>query len=83
MAQTPLEQLQTRLDAYTAAELLVLKGQSYQIKDRSLQRASLKDIREGIEGIFGKLGILKFGVLGRLSLRAMSLILTISRTSWN
>lgn len=44
-----LIQAKTQLSAYLAAEIAVLQGQSYTIKDRTLTRASLKEIREGIK----------------------------------
>lgn len=40
---------QARLDLYLAAEAKVLAGQSYSIGGRSLTRANLKEIREGID----------------------------------
>lgn len=39
-----------RLEAYQAAELAVLRNQSYQMPDgRQLTRASLKEIRQGLK----------------------------------
>jgi tRNA(Leu) C34 or U34 (ribose-2'-O)-methylase TrmL len=43
-----LAEYRTRLAAYKAAEIAVLKGQSYTIKDRTLTRASLKHIQDMI-----------------------------------
>jgi hypothetical protein len=48
MAGITLLQAQTQLDAYLAAETAVLSGQKYEIAGRSLQRADLGQIREGI-----------------------------------
>ena len=43
-----LERLAALVAAYTAAELAVLRNQSYEMPDgRKLTRASLKDIRAG------------------------------------
>ena len=38
----------TRLSAYIAAEAAVLKGQSFSLGGRTLTRADLAEIREGI-----------------------------------
>jgi hypothetical protein len=48
MAGITLLQAQTQLAAYLAAETAVLSGQKYEIAGRSLQRADLGQIREGI-----------------------------------
>jgi hypothetical protein len=40
---------QTQLDKYVAAEEKVLSGQSYSIGGRSMTRANLADIRNGID----------------------------------
>ena len=48
MASITLSQAQTQLDAYMAAETAVLSGQSYSIGGRSLSRADLGRIQEGI-----------------------------------
>lgn len=49
MAGISAQQAQTQLDAYLAAEIAALKGQSYEIAGRKLTRANLKEIRDGIE----------------------------------
>lgn len=49
MAGLTLEQAQTQLDAYLAAETAVLTGQSYEIAGRKLTRANLDIIQKGIE----------------------------------
>jgi len=49
MSGITLEQAQAKLDAYLAAETAVLAGQSYQIAGRTLTRANLFHIQEGIE----------------------------------
>jgi hypothetical protein len=49
MVGITLEQAQAKLEAYLAAETAVLSGQSYQIGGRTLTRANLFHIREGIE----------------------------------
>ena len=43
-----LAQAQETLAAYMAAELAVLKGQEYTIAGRTLRRADLKSIQDGI-----------------------------------
>lgn len=48
MAGITLAQAQTQLTAYLAAETAVLSGQKYEIAGRSLQRANLKEIQDGI-----------------------------------
>jgi hypothetical protein len=42
-------QAQEHLDAYLAAEIKVLAGQSYEIAGRKLTRADLAEIRAGID----------------------------------
>lgn len=49
MAGITLAQAQTQLDAYLAAEIAVLKNQSYKVGTREFTRADLKDILDGIE----------------------------------
>lgn len=49
MAGITLQQAENQLAAYLAAETAVLSGQSYSIGGRSLTRANLSDIRDGIE----------------------------------
>lgn len=46
-----LEIIQTRLTAYYAAEIAVLKGQSYSIGNRSLTRADLAAIQTTIKDL--------------------------------
>ncbi len=48
MAGITLEQAQTQLDAYLAAETAVLAGQEYEIAGRRLRRANLAEIQQGI-----------------------------------
>jgi hypothetical protein len=48
MAGITLAQAQTQLDAYLAAEIAVLSGQSYEIAGRKLNRANLAEIQQGI-----------------------------------
>lgn len=48
MSGLTLDQAQTRLAEYYAAEAAVLKGQRYEIAGRSLVRADLTSIRAGI-----------------------------------
>ncbi len=49
MAGITLEQAQTKLDQYLAAETAALEGQSYTIAGRTLTRANLDEIRRGID----------------------------------
>ncbi len=49
MAGITLAQAQTQLDAYLAAEIAVLSGQSYEIAGRRLNRANLAEIQQGIK----------------------------------
>lgn len=44
-----LQQAQTALDAWIAADLAVAKGQSYSMNGRSLTLANSKEIREQIQ----------------------------------
>lgn len=48
MSGITVEQAQTQLDAYMAAERAVLAGQSYEIAGRRMTRADLKAIQDGI-----------------------------------
>lgn len=48
MAGITLAQAQAQLDAYLAAEMAVLGGQSYEIAGRKLTRADLGAIQQGI-----------------------------------
>ena len=49
MAEISLTQAQTQLDAYIAAEILVLGGRAYSQGGMSFTRADLKTIRDGID----------------------------------
>lgn len=49
MAALSVETCQRHLDQYLEAEMAVLGSQSYTIGGRSLTRANLKDIRDGIK----------------------------------
>jgi len=49
MAGITLEQAQSKLDEYLAAESAVLSGQAYEIAGRSLRRADLDAIHAGIK----------------------------------
>ena len=52
-----IAQLQTRLSAYYAAELAVLRNQSYEMPDgRKLTRASLTEIRKAISDLRAEIG---------------------------
>lgn len=49
MSAITLQQAQTQLERYLAAEAAVLLGQSYEINGRKLTRADLKAIQDGVE----------------------------------
>jgi len=49
MAGITLSDAQDKLAEYLTAETTVLSGQSYSIGIRSMTRANLKEIREGID----------------------------------
>jgi hypothetical protein len=49
MAGITLQQAETQLAAYLAAESAVLAGQAYSIGGRSVTRANLAEIRSGID----------------------------------
>lgn len=48
MAGITLAEAEAQLALYLAAEQAVLAGQAYSIKDRSLTRANLAEIRAGV-----------------------------------
>lgn len=48
MAGITLEQAEAKLNEYLAAETAALQNQSYSIAGRSLTRANLKEIQDGI-----------------------------------
>lgn len=61
MAVFSKELCKQRLALWLAAEAAVATGQSYTIDDRSLTRASLKQIREQIEYWSGRLALAEEG----------------------
>lgn len=65
MAGVRLEQAQAQLDAYLAAELAVLKNQSYEIAGRKLTRADLKSIQSGIQSWSEQVNVLTHRANGR------------------
>lgn len=60
---------QARLDAYQAAELSVLKGQSVRFGERQLTRADLGEIRKAITQLEGQLRREADAAAGRGGLR--------------
>ena len=54
MAGITLAEAESKLDEYQTAETKVLASQAYSIGGRSMTRADLGDIREGIEFWDGK-----------------------------
>lgn len=66
MAGITLETAQARLDIWLAAEEAVaVRGQSYAIAGRSLNRADLSDIRKSIDYWQGKVTQLSANISGR------------------
>lgn len=72
MATTPLtprEVLQGRLDAYLAAERKILEAQAYQVGDgsaaRSLDRARLQEVQQGIKAVQAEISVLDAATTGR------------------
>lgn len=65
MAGISLQQAQTQLDSYLAAETAVLTGQSYEINGRKLARADLADIQAGITIWNRRVGELSSRAAGR------------------
>lgn len=65
MAGITVEQAQAQLDAYLAAELAVLSGQSYEIAGRKLTRADLDAIQAGINAWNTRLVALSVQETGR------------------
>lgn len=49
MAGITLDQAQTQLNSYLAAETAILSGQRYTINGRELQRANLAEVQKGVE----------------------------------
>lgn len=49
MAGITLAQSEQALKEYLNAQTKILKGQSYQMGDRQLTRANLREVREGID----------------------------------
>ena len=60
-----LAQAQETLAAYVAAELAVLKGQEYTISGRTLRRADLKSIQDGIAAWEARVSDLQAQAAGR------------------
>ena len=65
MAGITLEQAQAKLAQYLAAEEAVLLGQQYTINNRSLTRADLRAIQEGIDTWNKRVESLSLRVSGR------------------
>lgn len=65
MAGISLQQAQTQLDSYLAAETAALTGQSYEINGRKLTRADLADIQAGITLWSRRIGELSNRATGR------------------
>lgn len=72
MSAITLEQAQAQLQAYLDAELAVLSGQSYSIAGRSLTRANLADIQNGVKTWSSKVQELQNSVGGRGRARTVS-----------
>ena len=65
MAGVTLDQAETQLADYLAAEQAVLSNQAYTIAGRSMTRANLKDIRDGIDYWDAKVKALNARASGR------------------
>jgi hypothetical protein len=65
MAGITLAQAEEKLNQYLAAEEKVLSGQSYEIAGRSLRRADLSEIRQGIRDWDAKVQELSARASGR------------------
>ena len=46
-----LLEMKERLAQYLAAEVAILKSQSYTIKDRTFERANLREVRQAIKDL--------------------------------
>jgi len=71
MAGITLEQAQTQLAAYLAAETAVLSGQRYEISGRMMQRADLAAIREGLATWDARVKTLSIQARGRSRARTV------------
>lgn len=65
MSGLTLEQAQERLADYYAAEAAILKGQRYQLGDRSVQRADLVAVQQGITTWEARVKVLTLSAQGR------------------
>ena len=72
MAGITLEQAESRLTAYMAAETAVLGGQEYSIAGRRLRRADLVEIRAGIREWDAKVKELSNSAAGRARSRTVT-----------
>ena len=72
MSGITLAQAQTQLDAYLAAETAVLSGQAYTIAGRSMTRANLAAIHDGIKIWNDRVQALTFSAQGRSRARTIS-----------
>jgi len=64
MSDEKLIKLKERLSKYQEAEIAILKGQEYSIKDRSLTRADLKTVRLGIRDLQNQISKIERGGVG-------------------
>jgi hypothetical protein len=65
MAGITLEQAETQLGAYLAAEAKVLTGQAYEINGRRMTRANLAEIQAGIQTWDARVKTLSSAASGR------------------
>lgn len=72
MAGITLEQAQTQLATYLAAETKTLTSQEYRIADRLQKRALLSDIRAGIDEWNARVQSLSNAATGRSRCRTIS-----------
>jgi len=58
---TRITETRTRLSQYIAAETAVLQGQAYSMRQRSLTRADLSEIRKAIVDLYAEINSLEGG----------------------
>ena len=67
--QEKLEISEKRLELYLKAEQAILSGQSYEIGDRKLTRANLKDVVDTINSLKKEIAALETRLNGRARVR--------------
>jgi len=72
MAGITLEQAQTKLDAYLAAEEKILLGQAVQIDGQTLTRANLEMVQRGVSTWDARVKVLTSKASGRGRMRTIA-----------